>query len=168
MSVARAKLVRLLRAVAKPGGSIMLVSDVLQTKGGQVITIDPEASVQEAIAKMVQKNIGSLPVVDQDGRLIGLFAERDVLKAFHNQGDNCYIGRLSLSDVMVRNPITCRSNDNVNDIIGQMTEKRAPKIPVVDGDKLVGIISVGDIVKVLYDKVSYENRHLLDYIGGRA
>jgi CBS domain-containing protein len=144
----------------------MLVSDVLQAKGGQVIAIDPEATVQEAIAKMVQKNIGSLPVVDKDGRLIGLFAERDVVKSFHNQGDNCYIGRLTLSEVMVRNPITCRSSDNVNDIIGQMTEKRAPKIPVIDGEKLVGIISVGDIVKVLYEKVSHENRHLLDYIQG--
>ncbi|MBV8487926.1 MAG: CBS domain-containing protein [Planctomycetaceae bacterium] len=142
----------------------MLVRDVLHSKGGELFTIDPQATVQEAIAKMVQKNIGSLPVVDDDGRLIGLFAERDVLKTFHNRGDNC--GRLPLSQVMIRNPQTCRSDDNVNDIMGQMTEKRAPKIPVVDGDKLVGIISVGDIVKVMYENVSTENRHLLSYIHG--
>ena len=142
----------------------MLVSDVLHAKGSELFTIDPEATVQEAIAKMVQKNIGSLPVVDHDGRLIGLFAERDVLRTFHNRGDNC--GRLPLSDVMTRKPLTCRSDADVNDIMGQMTEKRAPKIPVVDGDKLVGIISVGDIVKVMYEKVSTENRHLISYIHG--
>ena len=67
---------------------------------------------------------------------------------------------------MVTNPLTCRSDDDVNEIMGQMTEKRAPKIPVVDGDKLVGIISVGDIVKVMYEKVSTENRHLISYIHG--
>ncbi|MGO9599845.1 MAG: CBS domain-containing protein [Isosphaeraceae bacterium] len=142
----------------------MLVSDVLHAKGSELFTIDPEATVQEAIAKMVQKNIGSLPVVDHDGRLIGLFAERDVLRTFHNRGDVC--NRLSISHVMTTNPLTCRSDDNVNDIMGQMTEKRAPKIPVVDGDKLVGIISVGDIVKVMYEKVSTENRHLISYIHG--
>ena len=142
----------------------MLVRDVLGAKGSELFTIDPEATVQEAIAKMVQKNIGSLPVVDHDGRLIGLFAERDVLRTFHNRGDNC--GRLPLSQAMIRNPLTCRSDDDVNDIMGQMTEKRAPKIPVVDGDKLVGIISVGDIVKVMYEKVSTENRHLISYIHG--
>ena len=142
----------------------MLVSDVLHAKGSELFTIDPEATVQEAIAKMVQKNIGSLPVVDHDGRLIGLFAERDVLRTFHNRGDGC--NRLSISHVMVSNPLTCRSDDDVNEIMGQMTEKRAPKIPVVDGDKLVGIISVGDIVKVMYEKVSTENRHLISYIHG--
>ena len=67
----------------------MLVRDVLHSKGPRVISIDPEASVHEAISKLVQNNIGSLPVVSQDGRLIGIFAERDVLRLIHNRGEGC-------------------------------------------------------------------------------
>src|SRR5208337_5644405 len=103
MSVARARPVRLLRAVTEPGGSIMLVRDVLGAKGSELFTIDPEATVQEAIAKMVQKNIGSLPVVDHDGRLIGLFAERDVLRIIHNRGEG--FSRMRISEVMTRDPV---------------------------------------------------------------
>jgi len=142
----------------------MLVRDILLSKGNRIVTIDPDATVHEAVAKLVQNNIGSLPVVDQEGRLIGIFAERDVLRCIHNRGEGC--GRLRISEVMTRNPVTCDIVDNVNDVMGQMSEGRIAKVPVVSEGALVGIISVGDVIKVMYDKVATENHHLLSYIHG--
>ncbi len=142
----------------------MLVRDVLHAKGNRIISIDPEATVHEAIAMLVQNNIGSLPVVDQDGRLIGIFAERDVLRIIHNRGEK--FGRMRISEVMTPNPVTCDIHDDVNDVMGLMSERRIAKVPVVHECNLVGIISVGDVIKVMYDKVATENHHLLSYIHG--
>ena len=142
----------------------MLVRDVLHSKGNRIISIDPEATVHEAIAKLVQNNIGSLPVVDHEGRLIGIFAERDVLRIIHNRGEG--FGRMRISEVMTHDPTTCDIIDDVNDVMGQMSEQRIAKVPVLQDGKLVGIISVGDVIKVMYDKVATENHHLLSYIHG--
>jgi CBS domain-containing protein len=142
----------------------MLVRDVLHSKGNQIISIDTEATVHEAIARLVQHNIGSLPVVDQEGRLVGIFAERDVLRIIHNRGEN--FGRMRISEVMTPDPITCDILDDVNDVMGVMSERRIAKVPVVQSGSLVGIISVGDVIKVMYDKVATENLHLLSYIQG--
>jgi len=145
---------------------MLQVRDVLKTKTGRVITIEPEATVLEAVARLVQNNIGSLPVVDGQGRLVGVFSERDVLRGFHNKGEA--FGRLRMSEVMTKDPETCAPDDPVNDVMGQMTASRIAKVPVLDQDKLVGIISVGDVIKYLYDQVQTENAHLLEYIhGGR-
>ena len=142
----------------------MLVRDVLNSKGNRVLSIDLEATVHEAIAKLVQNNIGSLPVVDHEGKLVGIFAERDVLRLIHNRGDG--FARLHMSQVMTPDPITCDTHDDVNDVMGQMSERRIAKVPVVSQGQLVGIISVGDVIKVMYDKVATENHHLLSYIHG--
>jgi CBS domain-containing protein len=142
----------------------MQVRDVLKTKGGRVISIDPESSVCEAIARLVQNNIGSLPVVDHEGQLVGIFSERDVLRGMHNQGEG--FGRTQVAQVMTNDPVTCDLDDDVNEIMGKMSERRIAKVPVLHNSKLVGIISVGDVVKVLYEKVSSENQHLMTYIHG--
>jgi CBS domain-containing protein len=142
----------------------MLVRDVLEAKGNRVISIDGEATVNEAIARLVQNNIGSLPVLDHDGRLVGIFAERDVLRVFHNRGEG--FGRLRISELMTPNPVTCDVLDDVNEVMGQMSDRRIAKVPVVHEGKLVGIISVGDVIKVMYEKVATENHHLLSYIHG--
>jgi CBS domain-containing protein len=153
-----------LRSVFCPGECTMLVRDVLHTKGNRVISIDSAATVHEAVAKLVQNNIGSLPVVDQDCRLIGIFAERDVLRIMHNRGEG--FGRISICQVMTPDPVTCDIHDDVNEVMGQMSERRIAKVPVLEEGKLVGIISVGDVIKVMYDKVATENQHLLSYIQG--
>src|SRR5208283_4824774 len=129
---------RLLRGLTR-GGSTMLVRDVLHAKGNRIISIDPEATVHEAIARLVQNNIGSLPVVDHDGRLVGIFAERDVLRIFHNRGEG--FGRMRISAVMTPDPVTCDILDDVNDVMGKMSERRIAKVPVVEAGTLVGIIS---------------------------
>jgi CBS domain-containing protein len=143
----------------------MLVRDVLESKGRRIVTIDSDATVHEAIAKLVQHNIGSLPVVDQQDRLIGIFSERDVLRTIHNRGEG--FGRLRVGDVMTRDPVTCHLDDDVNDVMGKMSERHIAKVPVTTGDQLVGVVSVGDVVKALHDKLHTENLHLISYIHGQ-
>jgi CBS domain-containing protein len=144
----------------------MKVSDVLKGKGGRVVTIDAKATVAEAIARLVQNNIGSLPVVDEAGALIGVLSERDVLRLMHNRGDG--FARDRMADVMTKNPVTCTPDCDVDEVMGQMSERRIAKIPVVEGDKLVGIVSVGDVIKVMYERVHAENSHLMSYLYGHT
>lgn len=142
----------------------MLVRDVIENKGRRVVSIDSDATVSEAIAKLVQNNIGSLPVVDHGGRLIGMFSERDVLRVIHGRGEG--FGRLRVADLMTGHPVTCHLDDDVSDVMGKMSERHIAKVPVMSDSELVGIVSVGDVIKVLYDKVHTENQHLISYIQG--
>jgi len=142
----------------------MLVRDVLESKGRRVISIDSETTVSEAVAKLVQNNIGSLPVTDSAGDLVGVFSERDVLRVIHNRGEG--FGRMRVSEVMTAKPVTCSPECDVNDVMGKMSERHIAKVPVLNDTQLVGIISVGDVIKVLFDKVHAENQHLMSYIHG--
>ncbi|GAC1471026.1 MAG: CBS domain-containing protein [Isosphaeraceae bacterium] len=142
----------------------MQVRDVLKAKSGLLITIEPDASVTEAIGRLVQHNIGSLPVVDGQGLLLGIFSERDVLRGIHNRGEG--FGRVRVSEVMTPNPVTCNLDDDVNDVMGKMSERRIAKVPVLSGEQLVGIVSVGDVIKVMFERVKSENHHLMTYIHG--
>jgi CBS domain-containing protein len=142
----------------------MQVRDVLKTKGGRIISIESESSVAEAIARLVQNNIGSLPVVDGEGRLVGIFSERDVLRGIHHRGAE--FAQMKVSEVMTPDPVTCELDDDVDDVMGKMSERRIAKVPALDHSRLVGIVSVGDVIKVLYEKVNSENQHLLTYIHG--
>jgi CBS domain-containing protein len=129
-----------------------------------VVSIESDATVSEAIARLVQNNIGSLPVVDAQGNLVGIFSERDVLRGVHNRGEG--FGRCHVVEVMTRNPVTCTPDCDVEDVMGQMSERRIAKVPVLDNSRLVGIVSVGDVIKVMYERVHSENQHLMTYIHG--
>jgi CBS domain-containing protein len=142
----------------------MQVKDVIKTKCNRVISIAPEASVSDAIARLVQNNIGSLPVVDAEGRLVGIFSERDALRGVHHHGEG--FGRMQLAKVMTTDTVTCEMCDDVNGVMGKMTERRIAKVPVLKNDVVVGIISVGDVIKYMYEQVSTENQQLMTYIHG--
>lgn len=142
----------------------MLVRDVLDAKGRRMVAIDSDALVNEAIAKLVQNNIGSLPVMDHGGLLVGVFSERDILRLIHHRGDG--FGRLPVSEVMTREPATCDVADDVEQIMGLMSHRSIARLPVTEDGKLVGVISVGDVIKVMYDQLSDEHQHLMTYIQG--
>ena len=142
----------------------MHVREVLKNKGGRVVTIDAKSTVAEAVARLVQNNIGSLPVVDEDSRLVGVVSERDVLRLMHNRGES--FSREQVASVMTRDPVTCTPSCDVDEVMGQMSERRIAKVPVVEGDRLVGIVSVGDVIKVMYERVHAENAHLKSYLHG--
>jgi len=144
----------------------MQVRDVLKGKGREVISIGPGASVADAISRMVQNDIGSLPVADPDGRLLGIISERDVLRILDERG--IASRESAVADVMTRNPICCDLDHDVEEVMGRMSEHRIGKLPVLCGPTLCGIVSVGDVIRVLYDRVRSENQHLMTYILGRS
>jgi CBS domain-containing protein len=144
----------------------MLVSDVLKTKGRRVISIGPEATVKEALALFVKHNIGSLPVVEVTGRLIGIFTERDVIFGDHLDFDRLH--NKLINDVKTSNPVTCSPTDTLAEAMSKMAERRVGQLPVVDGDELIGMLSVRDIIEALYEQIEAENQHLMNYLHGRS
>jgi CBS domain-containing protein len=142
----------------------MQVRDILKAKGGAVYSIEAEASVADAVARMVQHNIGSLPIVDDDRHLVGIFTERDVLRGTHR--DCRGFAEAKIQEVMTHNPVSCNLDDDLHHVMGKMTEYRVGQLPVLLNEQLVGLISIGDVVKNLYEKVEAENQHLLAYIHG--
>jgi CBS domain-containing protein len=144
----------------------MKVRDVLKTKGGRVITIGPEASARDAVARMVENNIGSLPVVEGEGQLVGVVSERDLMREYHDRGEA--FDRTIVREIMTLEPITCDVDDEVEDVMGQMSDRRIAKVPVIERGCLAGIVSVGDVVKLLYERTRAENHHLMDYLYGPA
>ncbi len=144
----------------------MQVRDVLKSKGMRVVTIAPDTTVAEAIARLVQNNIGSLPVVNEEGKLIGVVSERDVLRLMHNRGEAFSCEKIA--SVMTCNPVTCGPEDDVDEVMGQMSERRIAKVPVLEDGRLIGIVSVGDVIKVMYERLHAENTHLISYLYGQT
>jgi CBS domain-containing protein len=142
----------------------MQVRDVLKTKGGAVYSIGSEATVAQALSRMVQHNIGSLPVVDDDHHLVGIFTERDVLRGAHRDCQG--FSKTPIHEVMTPKPVSCDLEDDVHHVMGKMSEYRVGQLPVLLNGQLVGLVSIGDVVKILYEKVEAENQHLLAYIHG--
>ena len=142
----------------------MLVREVLAVKGGGAILIHPGATVADAIERLVQCDIGSLPVVDDSGRLVGIFTERDVLRGVDR--DCTGFHERKLADVMTRAPITCSPEDDVHAVMGQMSRRKVGQIPVVSDSEVIGLVSVGDLIKLLYQKAEAENEHLTSYLYG--
>jgi len=142
----------------------MRVDNVLVAKARRLITIAPEASVKEALALFVEHNIGSLPVVDASGKLVGIFTERDVLYGDHRDSEQFH--RQLIKEVMTPDPFTCSSHDAVHEVMGKMSRNRVGQLPVVDEGKLVGLVSVGDLIKSLYNHAEAANQQLTAFLYG--
>jgi CBS domain-containing protein len=139
----------------------MLVRDILSTKGTIVHHCSPEDTLADVADLMVGHNIGSL-VVMQDDDMVGIITERDILRA-------CSATRgplefLKVSERMTRCPVVASPGDEVADVMCLMTERRIRHVPVVEGGRLVGIISIGDTVKAQNDELCRENHYLKSYI----
>ena len=140
----------------------MQISQLLRRKGREVATIDGSESVRTALAVLAEKGIGAL-VVSSDGRRIdGILSERDVARGLHSHG----AGLLAepVSSVMTAQVHTCRPDASVHDLAQTMTDHRVRHVPVVEDDALIGIVSIGDVVKARLDELEEERRQLVDYI----
>jgi len=142
----------------------MRVGNVLGAKERRLISIAPEASVKKALALFVEHNIGSLPVVDASGKLVGIFTERDVLFGDHRDSEQFH--RQLIEEVMTPDPFTCSSNDAVHEVMGKMSRSHVGQLPVVDDGKLVGMVSVGDLIKSLYNQIDAANQQLTAFLYG--
>ncbi len=142
----------------------MLVSDLLRQKGHEVITAPTKATAQEAMGLLVAHKIGALVVVDQDGLPQGIITERDFLRLSYEQGNK--IKDLRIDKIMTQNLLVGIPGDSLEYAMTVMTTNRLRHLPIVEGRKLVGIISIGDVVKALLVETEAANRYLKDYISG--
>lgn len=139
----------------------MRIVDVLRNKGNEVATIGPEAGVATLIAELAAHNVGALPVVD-DGRLVGIVSERDVVRRLHDGG--AALLELRVADIMTTSITTCSPGDAVVDLARVMTTRRFRHLPVLEDGELIGIVSIGDLVKARIDQLESEREQLQSYI----
>jgi len=140
----------------------MLVKVILKGKGSDVVDITPELTVLDATAVLHNKRIGAVLVRDKAKAIVGVLSERDIVRALANTGPE--ILQKKVSDLMTRQVVTCRPEDTVDHVMGLMTERRIRHVPVVEGGKLLGIVSIGDVVKHKIAETEMEAQALKKYI----
>jgi CBS domain-containing protein len=140
----------------------MTVKAILSTKGSDVTTTEPTATLESGIRILAERGIGALVVLGADHRVIGILSERDVVRALAERG----AGALTepLARAMTRKISTCTQSETVNTIMEQMTADKFRHVPVVEEERLVGIVSIGDVVKHTLMGMKLESEALHDYI----
>lgn len=137
----------------------MTVDEILRSKGHAVVTIGPDATLGEAVGLLDRHRIGTV-VVLEGGRILGLLSEQDVVRAIARGGTNLLFK--PVRSVMSRDIVTCSPDDRVTKVMALMTDRRQRHIPVVRDGELVGIVSIGDLVKARLTELELESRVLRD------
>jgi CBS domain-containing protein len=140
----------------------MTVKSVLAAKGGDVVTIEPNTNVLAATKLLAERRIGALVVTGPDRRVIGIVSERDIVQRLAVHGPATL--DLPLNEVMTRKVITCTTADTVSSVMERMTQGKFRHLPVVDQGRLIGIVSIGDLVKHRLEEMEREQSALRDYI----
>jgi CBS domain-containing protein len=140
----------------------MTVKTILSTKGCQVTTIEPTATLESGIRILAERGIGALVVLGADDRVIGILSERDIVRALAERGAGALTE--SLARIMTRKVSTCTQSETVNSIMKQMTEGKVRHVPVIEEERLVGIVSIGDVVKHRLMEMERDVEALHDYI----
>ena len=140
------------------------VSDILRDKGREVWTVGPQETVFHALEEMANRNIGAVLVVE-GGALLGIFTERDYARGVVLEGKRSR--DIGVSDVMTPSAITVRESDTVPRCMELMTDNFVRHLPVIEGGALVGIVSIGDVVKAVISEQEDQIRQLEDYITGK-
>ena len=140
----------------------MTISIILASKGREVVTIAPSASLASALGLLVEKCIGAVLILGADRRVVGILSERDVVRALAERGG----GALDepVSQTMTREVSTCNENESVFNIMERMTDERSRHVPVVDQGQLVGIVSIGDVVKHRLEVMERDSAAMHNYI----
>ncbi len=143
----------------------MLVSQILRSKPvGGVFTIAPDTSIGDAAGLLSEKRIGAL-IVSSDGAMPeGILSERDIVRELGRRGTACLHDRVS--DLMTSDLVTCDASCTADEVLGRMTEGRFRHMPVMEGEAMIGVISIGDVVKARLDELAHENSALQDMIMG--
>ena len=141
----------------------MKIREVLDRKGSSVVTIEPDRTVLDAMRILVENNIGSV-IVTQDGRTVGILTERDVLRLGAANPDS--LATTLVDEAMTKELVVGVADDLVDYAAGVMTANRIRHLPIVDGEELTGVLSIGDVVNALKQEKEVENRYLRDYIQG--
>jgi CBS domain-containing protein len=142
----------------------MFIEDILRDKGRKVHNIQPEATLDDVVQSLVRHNCGSLVVCEpgDDTRLVGIITERDILRACAQH--RCPLDQLKVADFMTRKIVAGSPRDDLERIMGLMTDNRVRHLPIVENDRLLGLISIGDVVKFQHQQMAMENHYLKTYI----
>lgn len=143
----------------------MLIAHVLRDKGALVHTVRAETTLEAAAQLLTEKRVGALVVIAEGGAISGVVSERDIVREVARRGGACLSD--TVASVMSRKVVTAEPMETVDEGLGRMTDRRIRHLPVVDGDKLVGIISIGDLVKHRIAAVEAEAAAMQAYIAAQ-
>ena len=144
----------------------MLVRHIVSVSGADVATARPDSTIADAAKLLKERNVGALVITTEDGRLAGILSERDLVRGLPDHGADLLA--LRVKDRMTAEVTTCTPDDRVDEIMKLMTDGRFRHLPVVEENKLVGIISIGDVVKSRLEELESETTTLRQYIAGSA
>ncbi len=139
----------------------MQVKEILRVKGNRLVSTEPAGRAADAVATMAAENLGSLVVMEQ-GRMAGMLTFHELLRALAARGGA--LGDLRVSEIMVRDPVSATPDMEVNDLRRMMLESGARYLPVLQGSKLLGVISFRDVAKAVLEEQDFENKMLKGYI----
>jgi len=140
----------------------MRIADLLRHKGSEVASVLPELSVSGLLEDLERANVGAMVVVDASGALVGIVSERDVVRRLNERGAELL--HAPVSEIMTTSVVTCGSGEGVDSLAAIMTERRIRHMPVVDDGQLVGIVSIGDVVKSRIQQLESDREQLESYI----
>lgn len=141
------------------------VASLIKDKGGKVFSVAPETSIIEA-ANILRKNrIGSVMVLDPTGKIAGVVSERDIVRGISDFGGECL--QHPVQDIMTKKVVVCEPDYNMVLVMACMTDRRIRHLPVMDGDKCIGVISIGDVVRARIQELENESKTMREYIKGR-
>ena len=140
----------------------MTVHTILSRKGATVYTIEPTASIAYAAKSLADHGIGALVVTGADGRTVGIISERDIVRALSAQGSA--VLETPVAELMTRKVISCSRQDKLVELMQRMTEGKFRHFPVIEDGKLIGIVSIGDVVKSRLEAMEQELNALREYI----
>jgi CBS domain-containing protein len=140
----------------------MFVSDILAQKGGLVFSVTPGTSVAQLSQQLSTRRIGSMLVLDGEGAVAGIISERDLVRALASHGAKAM--ELEARQVMTRDVVTCDPDDSIDQVMQTMTSGRFRHLPVVRHGELLGLVSIGDVVKARLEETKHETEALKAYI----
>lgn len=140
----------------------MNVASILKSKGRAVSTVRPNATLLDVTKKLASKKIGAIVVVGENGHVTGIISERDIIRAISERGASALT--LMVSEVMTRNVVSCQETSELDELMETMTKGRFRHVPVIEDDALVGIISIGDVVKYHVAEVEMEVSAMRSYL----
>lgn len=140
----------------------MLVDTILQTKGAQVHTLSETGTLADAVALLNANNIGAVVITGTAGAIAGILSERDIVRRLG--GNPAHAMALPIMDCMTRGVVTCSAATPIAEVMERMTQRRIRHMPVIENDQLIGIISIGDVVKHKIEEAEREAAELREYI----
>jgi CBS domain-containing protein len=143
---------------------IMQVQEILRVKGSAVVTTTGEMTIGQAAQLLHEHRIGAAVVVDK-GEIVGIISERDIVNALASHGADAV--KMNVDALMTRKVIVCEPDDTINFVMASMTERRIRHLPVVKAGKMLGLISIGDVVKHRLGEIEEEASVLRDYVNAR-